>query len=369
MPRLWIAFSGFCMGAADLVPGVSGGTMAFVLGIYEPLIDNIKSVRFGALRKAAWPFLLTLLAGMLTAIFLLAKPIHAILSTPAGCTALYAAFTGFILASCHFCSKQLDRWHLKVFFFLVAGAAIAIVLTTWPKAQTTAKERFDVPYQTSWNVPLANVKEGFIEGVSEAEIATMLAKGTLASETPIRHTQTGEWKAASMWVSAHHQPLFDGWLIFCGIIGISAMLLPGISGSYLLAILGAYTTVIAALADLTSTGWDRDAALVLFNLGLGILIGLALFSRVVSWLLHHYHNSTLATLIGFMIGALPTVWPFWRYEWILDPLKITKGPQLQLLDRVLWSSDTKLLIISLICLIGGALFVTALEWVAARQLK
>jgi putative membrane protein len=110
------------------------------------------------------------------------------------------------------------------------------------------------------------------------------------------------------------------------------MLLPGLSGSYLLSILGVYPLVIGAVADfshaLKGLSFDAEAFRVLFSLGLGILCGMAVFSRVVAYALKHYHDATLGLLIGFMLGALRAVWPYWSYAYELLPLKLDKGVQI-----------------------------------------
>ena len=117
--------------------------------------------------------------------------------------------------------------------------------------------------------------------------------------------------------------------MFCGMAAISAMLLPGISGSYILNILGLYAPAIAALADFLAAlkrgNLDTDAAWFLLSLATGILLGAALFSHVISWLLRRYHSLAISLLCGFMLGALPSVWPFWETAWRINPLRLTKG--------------------------------------------
>ena len=92
---------------------------------------------------------------------------------------------------------------------------------------------------------------------------------------------------------------------------------------------------------------------IIYFLLIGILIGMILFSRVVGWLLNHYHGATIAALTGFMVGALPTVWPFWTYQYVLDPIKLSKGPQLQVVEPILPQLDTSLFWISCGCAVAG----------------
>ncbi|MFI5343105.1 MAG: undecaprenyl phosphate translocase family protein, partial [Chlamydiales bacterium] len=173
---------------------------------------------------------------------------------------------------------------------------------------------------------------------------------------------------SGFWVAHTAHSRLSGWLIFCGMVAVCALLLPGISGSYLLTLLGVYPMVIGALADwvshLKQGIFDFDSFEILLNLGLGILIGAALFARLLSWLLKAYPNLSLAILSGFMIGALPSVWPFWSYTSILLPMKLEKGPQLLALDPIWpsWSSSQAYL--ALLWMAAGCLLVIGLELLA-----
>lgn len=243
MKHLWLYLKGIAMGSADVVPGVSGGTIAFITGIYTELLDSIKSVDIKALQtlikegpKAAWQhingtFLVTLLAGILTAIVTLAKVIHYLLDNHA--VLLWSFFFGLILASSLHMFKQINQWSWDKFIALVAGALIA----------------------------------GFI---------------SITSPTSIEASYLN---------------------IFCaGSIAICAMILPGISGSFILLLMGLYAPILAAVK-----GIQLDV-MVIFSLGAGI--GLMLFSRLLSWLLHHYQGLMFSLLTGFMLGALLKVWPW-----------------------------------------------------------
>ncbi len=243
MKHIWLFLKGIAMGSADVVPGVSGGTIAFITGIYTELLDSIKSINLQALNtlvkkgpKAAWQeinglFLVTLLAGILTAILTLAKVIHYLLDHHA--VLLWSFFFGLILASSLHMGKQIKQWPLVNVTALLVGAVIAGIIS-------------------------------------------------IASPTSIEASYFN---------------------IFCaGSIAICAMILPGISGSFILLLMGLYAPVLAAVK-----GLQLDIMLI-FAVGAGI--GLMLFSRLLSWLLHHYQDLMFSLLTGFMLGALLKVWPW-----------------------------------------------------------
>ncbi len=239
----WVYVKGMAMGAADIVPGVSGGTVAFITGIYEKLIDSIGAIGPGTIRVlfqqgpvAAWHsfngnFLLTLMVGILTSVFTLSKILSHLLKTQP--ELLWSFFFGLILISAIHIGRQIPRWHMSTVSALVIGALVAFFITTVS------------PQQLDLN-PLT--------------------------------------------------------LFIAGSIAICAMVLPGISGSFMLLLMGMYAHVIGAVKSLE-----------LVNLGIfaaGCLVGLLLFTRLLSWLLHHFHNLTMAVLTGFMIGSLNKVWPW-----------------------------------------------------------
>jgi len=238
-----ISLKGIAMGAADAVPGVSGGTIAFISGIYEELITTIGNVNFSlvtTLRKqgfmAFWKqlnggFLLALLSGIIlsfVSFMRLAKYLlehHPIL--------IWSFFFGLIIASIIYVGKQIKRWNPLATVALLAGAAIAYFITT------------------------------------------------LAS------------------MGSNDSSFF---LFFAGAIAICAMILPGISGSFILVILGAYKTLSDAIHDL-------DVKKLLLFVA-GAVVGLLSFSKLLKWLFKHHENTTLALLTGFIIGSLNKIWPW-----------------------------------------------------------
>jgi len=241
--HLWLYLKGIAMGSADVIPGVSGGTIAFITGIYTELLDSIKAVNLQALivlfkqgPKAAWQavngtFLVTLLAGILTAILTLAKVIHYLLDQHA--VLLWSFFFGLILAASLHMAKQIKQWQPATVAALLIGALIA----------------------------------GFISIASPSSI------------------------------EASYLNIF-----IAGSIAICAMILPGISGSFILLLMGLYAPVLAAVK-----GLQLD---IMAIFALGAVLGLMLFSRLLSWLLHHYQDLMFSLLTGFMLGALLKVWPW-----------------------------------------------------------
>jgi putative membrane protein len=247
-----IAIKGFCMGMADLVPGVSGGTMAFILGIYERLLAAIRSFDKRwlialvsldvktALRRPHWLFLLPLLAGILGALVFFTR----VISIPAMLTThteqIYGLFFGLILASIIVLLKEVGRLGIMDGIVLLLGTAAGLLLVT------------QVPFSTP--------------------------------ETP--------W-----------------FVFFAGMIAISAMILPGISGSFILLLMRKYAYIMTAVG--------RFDFSVILPFALGCIAGLALFSRLLSWLLEHYYKNTLLIIKGILIASLWVLWPFQQREYAL----------------------------------------------------
>jgi len=238
---LRLFLTGFAMGAADIVPGVSGGTMAFVLGIYNTLLNAIKSFNLTAIRLAAGlrfkeliahvslTFLIAVALGIGTAIIALSNLLgNALENTP---TFVFAFFGGLVIASIIAVGAKL-RWTLVNLVLLIAGAIGAFIIVG------------------------------------------------------LRPMQDGD-----------HTPLV---LFVSGAIAICAMILPGISGSFILLILGQYEFILNAVRT-------RDIG-SLVMVAAGCAVGIIAFSRVLSWLLRHYEQATIAILTGFMVGSLRKIW-------------------------------------------------------------
>ncbi|MBN7796759.1 DUF368 domain-containing protein [Parahaliea mediterranea] len=240
------------MGAADIVPGVSGGTMAFITGIYDRLLGSIRSFDLAALRlllagrvRELWrhvdgAFLLALLAGIATSILSLARLISWVLEHHP--VPLWAFFFGLILASALVLLQQVGRWTPGRVACLALGAGAALLVALSP---------------------------------------AMGLGGGLAG------------------------------VFLAGFVAICAMILPGISGSFILVLLGMYATVLAAIKSLD--------LLFIAVFALGAACGLMVFSRLLYWLLHRFHAATMALLTGFLFGSLAVVWPWKRaLDWVVD---------------------------------------------------
>lgn len=241
---LIITLKGIAMGAADVVPGVSGGTIAFISGIYEELLSSISAVNWQTLKtlksqgiKAAWKaingnFLVALLTGIFISIVSLAKLISWLLEHKP--VMVWSFFFGLVLASILFVGKQITKWSIPVILALIFGAVLAYYITT---------------------------------------LQPLITENT--------------------------SPLF---LFLAGALAICAMILPGISGAFILVLLGAYKPVLDAIHN-------KDFKLLSF-VTVGAIVGLLTFSNVLKWLFKHYKNSTLAILTGFILGSLNKIWPW-----------------------------------------------------------
>jgi putative membrane protein len=374
----WIRqlFCGMCMGVADIIPGISGGTVAFIMGFYDDLLHSIKSVK-PPFKNISWQFLLATLTGIAISMVTLANYITIILDHEVYRIYLYATFLGLILASIFFCGKQIRKWHPRYILLITTGAIIAYILCGTKTSSVVHEDTYDVYLEksSSWTRPIANYdnQKQQILGVTPGELSSMLAKGFVSTETPVVRVGHDQEQYAGNVVDPKLFSWIDPWVVTCGVIGISALLLPGVSGSYVLNILGMYPIIIAALAEFVSDGkqliFNLDAFLVLANLGIGIIFGAILFSRVIGWFLDHYHQGTLAILTGFLIGSLHVVWPFWSYEYLLNPLKIDVGPKLHAITPIIPTANFQVIAIATLLTVGGFILVFALETVAKKKGK
>lgn len=274
------------MGAADVVPGVSGGTVAFISGIYERLINAIKSVNLKALNKlisegftSFWKhidgtFLLVLFSGILVSVFSLAKAITwAMSSYP---QLLWSFFMGLVIASAVYIGRQIEFKKASTFIALFIGIAIAYSITLFS------------PGEAPNSLPMA---------------------------------------------------------FLAGAIAICAMILPGISGSFILLLMGMYGNVLGAIHD------RNILFLAIFAMGCGV--GLLGFSHVLSWLFKNFKTAALSLLTGFMLGSLPKVWP---WQNVIKTRTNSKGEEVPFLyENVLpdsFEGTPYVLICVLLCLLG-----------------
>lgn len=287
------------MGAADVVPGVSGGTIAFISGIYEELITSINNVNlslFKTLKKngfqAFWKqlngnFLVALFTGIFISVFSLAKGISWLLVNQP--ILLWSFFFGLVVASIFFVGKSLERWNLAAIIMFVLGAAIAYYITTLPPAENTESLPF---------------------------------------------------------------------LFFSGALAICAMILPGISGAFILVLLGSYKVILEAVHE-------RDFKIVA-TVGLGAIFGILSFAKLLKWMFSHYKDLTLAVLTGFILGSLNKIWP-WKK--VLET-KIFDDKVIIIQDQSIspfaFDGDNQLLFAIMLALVGFSL-IFILEKLASKK--
>ena len=255
---IMVAVKGACMGAADVIPGVSGGTIAFITGIYDRLIESINSINGTALKlffsgkfKEFWKhingsFLISLFCGILVSVLSLAGLMQYLLEHHPIQT--WAFFFGLIVASSIFILRGIQGWNMKSAMFPVLGVVLGIVVCT------------------------------------------------------LSPTQTPD----ALW-----------FIFLSGAIAICAMILPGISGSFILLILGKYKYIMGAITGLTTGAAVGESLVILCVFAVGAVCGILAFSRLLHWLLARFNKETLMVLAGFIIGSLVKVWPWSNMEAIV----------------------------------------------------
>jgi len=238
-----ILLKGMGMGAADVVPGVSGGTIAFITGIYEELVHSIKNINYATISTlwkegipSFWKavngsFLVSVVGGIMISVLTLARVLEFLLENHP--VLIWSFFFGLIIGSAIFVARTIEKWNAGTVISLLLGIAVAWIITSITPAETT---------------------EAY-------------------------------------------------WFIFLsGALAICAMILPGISGSFILLLLGKYQFILAAL--------NEGNISVIAVLLVGAFTGIISFSHLLSWLLKKYHHLTIALLSGFMIGSLNKIWPW-----------------------------------------------------------
>ena len=240
------------MGCADIIPGVSGGTVALILGIYERLVTAISRVDttfIGHLTGRRWrdaaayldlKFLIPLGIGILAGVAVLGTVMHALLEHYLQFT--LAAFFGMIGASCYLVGRLIHRWGISEFILLPLGALFAFWLVRQPALAT--------PPDAQW------------------------------------------------------------YIFLCGVIGICAMILPGISGAFILLIMGKYHDITGIIKQTLQLELSVASITTVAVFGTGCVVGLLSFSKLLRWLLAHHGSATMAALCGFMAGSLYKIWPF-----------------------------------------------------------
>lgn len=304
--RILLVLKGMAMGAADVVPGVSGGTIAFITGIYEELLASIRSINLASLKllfkegfKVFWQkingtFLVTLFLGIGISVVSLAKILENLLNNYP--ELIWSFFFGLIIASAIYVSKQVSKWNVGVAISLIAGVVFAYFITVITPAETT----------NAW------------------------------------------W-----------------FLVLSGAVAICAMILPGISGSFILLLLGKYAFVLSAVSNFNVQ--------VIALVGLGAVIGLLSFANILSWLLKNFYNKTIAVLSGFMIGSLNKVWP-WKQT--VETFVDRHGDIKPLLQKNVWAGDyleltgnEPFLLYALILAVVGFSIIFVVEGLASKLVK
>lgn len=309
-----VTFKGMAMGAADVVPGVSGGTIAFISGIYEELLTTIDNINIGLFKtwknqgfKSMWQeynlgFLTSLFLGVFISIFSLAKIISYLLETYP--IVIWSFFFGLVVASVLYIGKQIKKWSVPIIIAVIIGVAIAYFITKAVPSQAP-----DAIY----------------------------------------------------------------FFFLSGCIAIIAMILPGISGSFILVILGSYALVLGALTDFINGIMAGDWEVVKTNFVkvlvfiLGCILGLKIFSKALKWMFANKKELTLAVLTGFMIGSLNKIWP-WKE--VLSSRIDRHGEEVPLLENSIlptsFEGDPQLMIAILFSIVGFAV-IFLLEYLASNK--
>ena len=296
---IFITLKGIAMGAADVVPGVSGGTIAFISGIYEELITSINNINLSLIKiwknegfNSFWKklngnFLVALFLGIFISLFSLATLVSWLLENEP--VLLWSFFFGLVAASIFFVGKEITRWNMGTIIILILGAAIAYFITTLPASENATS----LPY-----------------------------------------------------------------LFISGALAVCAMILPGISGAFILVLLGSYKTILDAVHE-------RNIQVIL-TVAIGAIFGLLSFAKLLKWMFSHYKNLTLALLTGFIIGSLNKIWP-WK---LVLETKIIGDKIIPLKEQNVFPSnfegDPQLMFAIIAAIIGFSL-IFILEKVASKK--
>jgi len=302
-----ILLKGSAMGAADVVPGVSGGTIAFISGIYEELIESIKSFNWANIKelfskgfKQFWTslngnFLATLFVGIAISIFSLARLLHFLLDEYP--ILIWSFFFGLIVASAIYVATQMKS--INGLFSLILGFVASILLL--PIFAYSFYIAGLIYFAIFWlllfgitHFVINRIKGGNSKKAMRFLLTALAINlGTIIAYFVTKITPVPEVESSPYW-----------FVFISGMIAICAMILPGISGSFILLLMGQYKFILSAVNDFKIS--------YILTFGLGAIIGLISFSNVLSWLLKKYHDITVAFLAGFMVGSLNKVWP-WKH--------------------------------------------------------
>jgi len=295
----FITLKGMAMGAADVVPGVSGGTIAFISGIYEELITSINNINLSLFKtlkaeglKAFWNkangnFLLALFLGIGISVVSLAKVVSWLLENQP--ILLWSFFFGLVVASIIFVGKSIEKWTIGAIVMFVIGAIMAYYITELPPSDNVDSLPF---------------------------------------------------------------------LFLSGALAICAMILPGISGAFILILLGSFQTILDAVHE-------RDIKIVA-TVAIGCLFGLLSFARILKWMFNHYKNMTLALLTGFILGSLNKIWPWQKVletRTFGEKVKVIKDESI---SPFAFEGDNQLIYAIVLAILGFSLIFT-MERFASRS--
>ena len=317
-------FKGVAMGAANVIPGVSGGTIALITNIYEELIDSLKSFNLNAFQllvkgqfqalhsQLNLNFLVPITLGIVVSILSLAKLFdYLLIEFPAH---TWAYFFGLVLASVYYVGLKVKEWNWKIILILILGTIIALTISFVSPSPTEDSSYF--------------------------------------------------------------------YIFICGLIGICGMILPGLSGSYILMLMGNYHLLmvksinsilefVQALASsnlttfLTSPNFELLIYFIIFLIG--SVVGLISFSNIISWVFNKYHDATLALLTGFVFGSLSIIWP-WKKEIFSNEVIDRHGEPLLLgYERYLPSVWGLNEIFVLVFMLIGVLSIIVVEYLAKQE--
>lgn len=317
-------FKGVAMGAANVIPGVSGGTIALITNIYEELIDSLKSFNLNAFQllvkgqfqalhsQLNLNFLVPIILGIVVSILSLAKLFdYLLIEFPAH---TWAYFFGLVLASVYYVGLKVKEWNWKIILILILGTIIALTISFVSPSPTEDSSYF--------------------------------------------------------------------YIFICGLIGICGMILPGLSGSYILMLMGNYhllmvksinsiSEFVQALASgnlttfLTSPNFELLIYFIIFLIG--SVVGLIAFSNIISWVFNKYHDATLALLTGFVFGSLSIIWP-WKKEIFSNEVIDRHGEPLLLgYERYLPSVWGLNEIFVLVFMLIGVLSIIVIEYLAKQE--
>ncbi len=295
------------MGAANVIPGVSGGTIALVTGIFERLIDALKSINLIALKlffTGKWKafakhiqldFLLAVFIGVFVSIFSIAKVLKYLFDNHP--VLIWAFFFGLILASIYYVGKTVTKWNIPVIVAFIVGTAIAVGISLFKPAQ----ENTSLYY-----------------------------------------------------------------ILICGVVAVCSMIIPGLSGSFVLILMGNYELIM--IDAVTSFNWE-----ILIPVGVGAVIGLLAFSHLLSWIFKRFRNQTIALLTGFMAGSLMILWPWKKDIFSLDAagetiMNRSGEPLLEGYQYLFPDIQNLEFWLALLCILLGIFTIFLIEW-QGRKLK